>query len=328
MKKGRNYLIGVAILIILLILTLVGWFMIEPEPVLMQGTVKVSEINVASKLVGRVTEKNIRVGQEVKKGDTLINLSSPEVYAKLEQARAVEAAAIAQSNKAEAGARIQQIEGAKNLWEKAEAAAELYRKTYKRVHNLYVEGVVPLQKCDEVETEMKAAELTAKAAKSQYDMALSGARIEDKEAAWALVEQAAGVVSEVESYYSETSVISPIDGQVSEILSQPGELVNAGYPIVSIINMEDIWVSFNIREEFLPKFVVGKTFEAKIPALGDISVELYVDYIKVLGDFAVWRATKARGDFDMRTFDVRCRSRENIPNIRPGMSVIINFDEI
>lgn len=317
-----------AILAILLAVTIYGWFFVSPEPVLLRGEVEAKQVNISTKIVGRVSKLNVEEGQQVQKGDTLMLIDSPEVYAKLKQAEAARAAASAQSSKAKNGARNEQIDAARSVWEKAEAAAELMDKTYQRIQTLYEEGVVPAQKRDEVETQMKAAQLTAKAAESQYQMAKNGARNEDKAAAEALVAQASGAVSEVESYISETEVLANISGQISTIIPDEGELVTQGLPVVTITDLSDAWVTFNIREDWLSKVKIGKQFAASIPALGSEDVPLKVTYINSLGSFATNTATKSVGDYDLKTFEVRLKPVDKLAGLLPGMSVIFNSEQL
>lgn len=158
--------------------------------------------------------------------------------------------------------------------------------------------------------------------------AKKGTRSEDKDAAKSLVDRAEGTISEVESYLNETSIYAPIDGEVADIIAESGELVNAGYPVVTIVNLEDCWVTFNLREDLLAAIRMGSTFNAKFPALNNKIVELKVTYIHPLGNFATWNATKTSGDFDMKTFEVHARPVEKIEGLRPGMSALVNWKEV
>ena len=210
---------------------------------------------------------------------------------------------------------------------KPQAGLELARKTYERVKNLYDQGVVPTQKLDEATANYEAMKATAQAAKAQYDLAVDGARKEDKEAAAARVRQAEGAVSEVESYIGDAMVYSPVAGEVSTIVAQQGELVGSGYPVVAILDMSDLWVTFNVKETLLPKIKVGTRMTAYVPAL-DRDVELEVSYIAVQADFATWAATRTQGGFDIRTFAVKARPTGDAGQLRPGMSVLVDWDQI
>lgn len=327
MKRSNIYGVVAAAAVILLSVALISWYLTKRSPMLIQGTVECTTYKASSKIPGRIDAMKVAEGDRVEKGQLLYVLSTPELDAKLAQAEAVKSAAAALDAAAVAGARIQQIEAALNMWEKAQAGLELARKTYERVKNLYDQGVVPTQKLDEATANYEAMKATAQAAKAQYDMAADGARKEDKEAAAARVRQAEGAVSEVESYIGDAMVYSPVTGEVSTIVAQQGELVGSGYPVVAILDMSDLWVTFNIKETLLPKIKVGTRMTAYVPAL-DRDVELEVSYIAVQADFATWAATRTQGGFDIRTFAVKARPTGDAGQLRPGMSVLVDWDKI
>lgn len=327
MKRSNIYGVVAAAAVILLSVALISWYLTKRSPMLIQGTVECTTYKASSKIPGRIDAMKVAEGDRVEKGQLLYVLSTPELDAKLAQAEAVKSAAAALDAAAVAGARIQQIEAALNMWEKAQAGLELARKTYERVKNLYDQGVVPTQKLDEATANYEAMKATAQAAKAQYDMAADGARKEDKEAAAARVRQAEGAVSEVESYIGDAMVYSPVAGEVSTIVAQQGELVGSGYPVVAILDMSDLWVTFNVKETLLPKIKVGTRMMAYVPAL-DRDVELEVSYIAVQADFATWAATRTQGGFDIRTFAVKARPTGDAGQLRPGMSVLVDWDKI
>lgn len=327
MKRSNIYGVVAAAAVILLSVALISWYLTKRSPMLIQGTVECTTYKASSKIPGRIDDMKVAEGDRVEKGQLLYVLSTPELDAKLAQAEAVKSAAAALDAAAVAGARIQQIEAALNMWEKAQAGLELARKTYERVKNLYDQGVVPTQKLDEATANYEAMKATAQAAKAQYDMAADGARKEDKEAAAARVRQAEGAVSEVESYIGDAMVYSPVAGEVSTIVAQQGELVGSGYPVVAILDMSDLWVTFNVKETLLPKIKVGTRMMAYVPAL-DRDVELEVSYIAVQADFATWAATRTQGGFDIRTFAVKARPTGDAGQLRPGMSVLVDWDKI
>ena len=297
--------------------------MLRKGPEIIQGQAEVDEYRVSSKVPGRILEFRVKEGQTVQKGDTLALLEAPDIAAKMEQARAAEAAAQAQNEKAIKGARQEQIQAAYEMWQKAQAAVEIAEKSYKRVKNLFDQGVMPAQKLDEVTAQRNAAIATEKAAKAQYTMAKNGAEREDKLAAAALVDRAKGAVAEVESYLKETFLIAQAGGEVSEIFPKVGELVGTGAPIMNIAILKDMWVTFNVREDLLKNLTMGAEFDAIVPALDNKTIRLKVDYMKDLGTYAAWKATKTTGQFDLKTFEVRARPLEKVEGLRPGMSVII-----
>ena len=308
---------------VIAIVAVIGFFMLRKGPEIVQGQAEVTEYRVSSKVPGRILEFRVKEGQTVRAGDTLAILEAPDVQAKLEQARAAEAAAQAQNEKAIKGARQEQIQGAYEMWQKARAGVTIAEKSYKRVKNLYDQGVVSAQKLDEITAQKDAALATEKAAKAQYTMAKNGAEREDKAAAAALVNRAKGAVAEVESYINETYLIAQKDGEVSEIFPKQGELVGTGAPIMNVAVMDDMWVTFNVREDLLQSLTVGTEFEAFVPAL-DKNIRLKVNYMKDLGTYAAWKATKTTGQFDLKTFEVRALPTDKVEGLRPGMSVILD----
>ena len=316
-----------AAVVIIVSVVLISWYLRKTTPMLIQGTVECTTYKASSKVPGRIDDMKVAQGDRVEKGQLLYTLSTPELEAKLRQAEAVKSAAAALDAMALAGARVQQIEAAMNMWQKAQAGLELARKTYERVQNLYNDGVVPAQKLDEATANYKAMEATALAAKAQYDMATDGARKEDKEAAAARVRQAEGAVSEVESYISDAMVYSPVTGEISTIIAEEGELVGSGYPVVAILDMSDMWVTFNIKETLMPKIRMGKRLRGYVPAL-DRDVDFHITYIAPQADFATWAATRTQGGFDIRTFAVKAKPLGAEEGIRPGMSVLVDWDAI
>ncbi len=328
MNKAKGYIIGGAILALIVFIGYAIWIVSKPIPVEVQGEVEATQIKVASKLVGRVDSMLVHKGDEVTAGALLFTINSPELEAKYQQASAVRLAAGAQKQKADNGAQKEDIQAAFNSWQMALAASEFAQKTFARVQNLYKDGVVPEQQRDEAETRMKAAVETEKAARSLYEKAKKGARYEDKDAAGALVLQAEGVLSEVGSYLNEKHIYAPIKGEVANILAESGELVPAGYPVITIVDLDDVWVTFNLREDLLADIRKGSVFKARFPALGMKEVDLKVTYINALGEFATWNATKTSGDFDMKTFEVHAVPVGKIEGLRPGMSALVNWDNL
>lgn len=299
------------------------YFFSNNEPIYLQGQVEAKQINVAPKVPGRVKAIYKKEGDRVQKDELLLELESTEIDAKLSQAEAARSAAQAQSDKAQRGAREEQIKGAYNVWQQAQAAADLAEKTYQRVSNLFNDKVLPAQKKDEAYTQMVALQKQAEAAKSQYEMAKNGARDEDKTAAQALVAQAQGVITEVNAYKDGAKVYAPADTQIQTIIPNEGEIVNAGYPVMNLIDTNDEWVVFNIREDKMVNYKEGTKFKAIVPALGNQEIELEVKHIAVQADFATWTATKSKGDFDKKTFAIKAYPTAKVEGLRPGMSVLV-----
>ena len=321
-NKGKVNLIPAILILITVLVVLASLYAFRHEDETLEGQADVTEYRVSSKVPGRIKKFYVEEGQYVHAGDTLAVLEAPEVTAKLEQAQAVENAAAAQSQKADNGARKEQIQGAYDMWQKAKVGVTIAEKSWVRVKRLADEGVLPAQKLDEVTAQRDAAIAAEKAAKSQDDMAVNGARIEDKEAARALVNQARGAIKEVSSYIKETYLLASADGEVTEIFPSVGELVGTGAPVMNVALMNDMWMTFNVREDNLKLFRMNQTVKVNIPALNK-EVEAKVFYMKNLGSYATWKATKSTGQFDMKTFEVKVRPTKKVEDLRPGMSVLL-----
>ncbi|NOI94439.1 MULTISPECIES: HlyD family secretion protein [Vibrio] len=296
----------------------------QPQPVKLQGQIDAQQYSISSKVPGRIDEVFVRKGDSVEKGELIFSLLSPEIDAKLEQAKAGEKAAGALAQEAENGARTQQIQAAKDQWLKAKAAADLMEKTYQRVNNLYNDGVVAEQKRDEAKTQWQAAKYTESAAFQMYQLAQEGARDETKVAAAQKALMAAGAVAEVEAYAKDTQIHSWFSGEVSQVLLSSGELAPQGFPVVTVIDTKDAWAVLNVREDMLKHFEKGSQFEAYLPAL-DKSLTFQVTHIAVMGDFATWRSTDAAQGFDLRTFEVEARPVDTNETLRMGMSLVVEL---
>ena len=306
-KQHRNIILAITIFnICVLVVVLIGVFATDEGSEPIQGEVEVTEYRVSGKVPGRIVELRVQEGDHVEVGDTLAIIDAPELRAKLEQAQGAEGAAAALYEQ----------------WQQAKAGREIAEKSYQRVEHLFKEGVMSEQKRDEAYAAYKAAEAREKAAQSQYDMAVNGAREEDRLAAAAQTEQARGSVSEVDSYLSETVQTAQMAGEVSSVYPKVGELVGTGSPIMTISVMDDVWATFNVREDRLANLRIGDEFTAYIPTFGR-SIRMKVFYIKQQGSYAVWKATKANDGYDLRTFEVKARPVEPTDGLRPGMSIII-----
>lgn len=310
------------IIILVLLVAIFGFIFWEPAPEYIQGEAEATEVRISGKVPGRIEVFMFNEGDQVRQGDTVAVMDSPEVMAKFSQAEAAQAAAQALNEKADKGTRSEQIVMAFQTWQKAKAAAEVAKKTYDRVLKLYDNEVVPAQKKDEAEANYKAMTATEQAARAQYEMAKNGAQKEDKQAAEAQLDRAKGAVAEVQAYIKETYLVSPITGEVSERYPKVGELVGTGSPVMDVLDLSDMWVAFNVREDQLKDFRVGETFTAFVPALDNKEIELQVTYLKDMGSYAAWRATKTTGQYDMKTFRVKAKPLEKVEGLRPGMSVL------
>lgn len=323
-KKENRTLMGAlgAIVIVVAALAIIGFLFLNKPAEIMEGQAEATSVRVSGKLPGRVVEFYVQEGDMVKAGDTLVHIHSSLVEARLQQARGMENAAQAMDKKVDAGTRSQIIQSAYELWQQAKAAESITKKTYDRLENLYKEGVMSEQKRDEAKAAYDAAVAASKAAQSQYEMAKQGAQKEDKESAQAMVSVAQAGVSEVEALLEDQYLTAPCDGQIDVIFPHEGELVALGAPIMNVLKIDDKWVTFNVREEYLSDMTMGKEINVMIPALDKKEVKAKIYYVRDLGSYATWNATKTTGDWDSKTFEVKARPVEAVPDLRPGMTVI------
>lgn len=324
-ENSKSLLGGLAVIIaVIAIVTLVGLFAIRPQSELITGEADASEYRVSNMVPGHVDTLYVKEGDYVKKGDTLAHIRSKQVDAKMMQAEAAHSAASAQSRKAKGGARNQQKEMAFQVWQKAQAAEEVYRKSYERVKGLYEKGVVSAQQFDEVDAKYKVAQADCAAAEQQYLMAEEGAQREDIAAAAALVDRAGGAVAEVQSYLDDSYIIAPSDGQVVETYVKVGDLIGTGSPVMSILDMSDCWFFFAVREDLLKGINAGDTVKIKIPALSEDKLyEGEVRRVQAMASYATWRATKTNGQYDVKSFDLKVVPTGNIEGLKPGMTAIL-----
>ncbi len=324
---GKVIVVLALIVLVIMGISQLQQFATQPREQFLQGQMEARRVLVAGKVPGRIERLLVHEGDVVTKDSLVAVISSPEIEAKKIQARGALGAAKAQASKARNGARSEDITALKAMADRAQEAATLAKNTYNRVQKLYNEGVLPLQKRDEAETQMKASQAAADAARAQYNQAVAGARSEDKAAANALVLQAKGANAEVDAYLEETKIRTPISGEVSLKLAEEGEVVGSGMPIIAVTDLNDSWAVFHLREDYLKNVSKGKKFNLQIPALDKI-VEMEVSYIASVGDYATWRSSKESAGFDLKTFEVRMRPTRKIENLRPGMSVLLSAEVI
>lgn len=313
----------IGILVVVSLVLVAIWLLNKPKEDYLQGRVEADEIYLSAKIASRLESTKIKEGASVKKGQLLAVLESPELEARGVQAMAARDAATAQMNKATNGARSQEVAAARSIYEKAKAAADVNVKTYERVENLFRDGVVSEQKKDEAYARKEAAVKDMEAAYNQYTLAKEGARREDIASASAMVQKAEGAVSELKSFQSEKNIVAPIDAEVMDFLPQPGELIGPGAPVVHLVDLANAYVVLNVKENELSHFKKDSEFVGKIPALENTELRFRIYYVAALGDYATWNATKASGDFDVRTFEIKAEPLDKDAGLRPGMSVLV-----
>ena len=327
MEKNRRYLFiaFVALLVAMIVVTVAGLLLTHKFPITLQGEVEATEIRISGKLLGRVDSFLVREGDDVRRGDTLVVINSPIVQAQYRKSEALHQATREESRKVDAGTRSEVVASAYQLWLATKSQADLATKTYERVQTLYRDSVVARQRYDEAEAAMLSARATERSAYEQYRLAVDGARREDREASRNIVEAAASTVDEVAALLVDGKLTAPADGQIANVYPKRGELVAPGASIMSLVALDDSYVVFNVREDLMPHFRMGKRFVARVPALARDDVPLEVYYISPLGSFATWKSTQQAGSYDMRTFEVRLRPTTPVEGMRPGMTVLLSL---
>lgn len=329
MNKTKKYLAiaFIGILLIICIVSAIGIILLKDRPLVLQGQIETTEIQISGKLPGRISHFYVKEGQNVTKGDTLVTISSPEGLAKLSQASAMENVAKYQNNMVDQGSRKQIIDSYLQQWNKTKSDLELATTTYNRISKLYEDGVVTSQRKDETEALFKAATAAERAAYQQYQMVKEGARVQEKESARSMVNAAAGSVAEVNAALADAVLLAPRNGQIGSIYPKVDELIGQGVPIMNLVVLDDVHVVLNVREDLLPKFKMGGKFKANIPAINKKNIVFVVNYMSPLGSYATWKSTKEIGSYDMVTFELHAIPETPVDGLRPGMSVLLNLDK-
>lgn len=328
-KRDRFFSIAFVVIVLAIVaISVVGILTARQAPTLLQGTIEAPEVRISGKLPGRVSRIYVSEGEWVSEGDTLISIHSPEAEAKYLQARAIEEAAQAQSRKVDEGTRREIISSAKEVWQGAKAQRTLAESTYRRLERLWKDSVVSLQRKEEAEALYLSAKAAEKAAYEQYRMAKQGAQTEDKESARYMADAAGGSVSEVEAVLGDSHLVAPSSGVVAEIYPEVGELVGTGTPLLSIVELSAPYAVFNVREDMMPHFWIGRTLRGDVPAIATTDIEWEVFYIAPLGSYATWNSTHPNKSYNMRTFEVHARPVGDIEGLYSGMSVLMTTENI
>ena len=322
-KAERSLLVTMGIVIVVVaVIAIIGFVFMNKPADIIEGQAEGTTVRISGKLPGRVVEFFVEEGDTVHAGDTLVHIHSSLVDAQLTQAEAMQEDAEAQNRKVDAGTRSQIVKAAYDLLQQANAAVTITEKTYRRMENLYKEGVMSEQKRDEAKAAYDAAVAAKGAAESQYSLAKAGAQKEDKESTAAMVSAAGGGVAQVEALLEDSYLTAPFDGTIDQVYPQEGELVALGAPIMSLLRKDKRWITFNVREELLNDLTMGKKINVKVPALGMKEIEVEIYYIRDMGSYATWHSTKATGSWDSRTFEIKARPTSEVEGLRPGMSII------
>jgi HlyD family secretion protein len=301
------------------------FYLLRPEPLLVQGEADATRLDIAARVDGRVKEIPVERGQNVPAGAVLLRIDNPETVAKLEQMRAAMAVAGAQLANVRIGTRVETIAARKAELERAQAALVLAQKTFDRTHTLTEQGNAPQARLDQVTDTLHETERAVDQANSAYAQAVNGYTKEERAIAKANVEKANADIQSVQSIIDQLVVYAPIASQVYQRNVEPGEYVSPGVPLVTLIDLADVWIHFDLREDLVKGLKLGDRFDVHIPALDDRNVTVEVKLIATKGEYASWRATRASGDFDLRTFSIRAYPVKPVPELRPGMSAYLDW---
>jgi HlyD family secretion protein len=301
------------------------YYLLRPEPLLVQGEVDATRLDIAARVDGRVKEIPVERGQNVPAGAVLVRIDNPETLAKHAQMTAAKAVAAAQLANILAGTRAEVIAARKAALERAQAAQVLAQKTFDRVQHLTEQGNAPQARLDQVTDNLHESERAVDQAKSAYDQAVNGYTREEREIAKANVEKAGADIQAVQSIVDQMAVYAPVAAQIYQRNVEPGEYVSPGVPLVTLIDLADVWIHFDLREDLVKTLKVGDRFDVRVSALGDRRVTVEVKLIATKGEYASWRATRATGDFDLRTFSIRAYPVVPVPELRPGMSAYLDW---
>jgi len=301
------------------------YYLLRPAPLLVQGEVDATRLDIAARVDGRVKEIPVERGQNVAAGAVLLRIDNPETVAKHAQMIAAKAVADAQLANILVGTRVEVVAARKAALERAQAAQVLAQKTFERVQTLTGQGNAPQARLDQVTDNLHESERAVDQGKSAYDQAVNGYTKEEREIARANLEKAKADIQAVQSILDQMAVYAPVAAQVYQRNVEPGEYVSPGVPLVTLIDLADVWVHFDLREDLVKTLKVGDRFDVRIPALSDRSITVEVKLIATKGEYASWRATRATGDFDLRTFSIRAYPVMPVPELRPGMSAYLDW---
>jgi len=301
------------------------WYLVRPQPLLVQGEVDATRFDIAARVDGRVAEIPVVRGQDVAAAAVLVRIDNPETIAKNEQALAAKVVAEAQLANINAGTRAEVIAARKAALDRAEASVVLARKTFERISQLAEHGNAPIARLDQATDSLHESQRAVDQAKSAYDQAVNGYTKEEHEIAEADVGKALADIKAVQSIIDQMVVYAPVASQVYQRNVEPGEYVSPGVPLITLIDLSDLWIHFDLREDLVKALKVGDRFDVRIPALSDRRVTVEVKLIATKGEYASWRATRATGDFDLRTFSIRAYPVEKVPELRPGMSAYLDW---
>lgn len=324
-RRGTKVPAAFVVLSAVAIAGLSVFYLLRPQPLLVQGEVDATRFDIAARVDGRVKEVQVARGQDVVSGAVLVIIDNPETLAKRDQMVAAKAVAEAQLANVLVGTRAETVAARLADLGRAQANLVLAQKTFDRVHTLTDQGNSPQARLDQATDTLRESERSVDQAQSAYDLAVNGYTKEERAIAKVNVEKAEADIRAVQSIIDQLVVRAPISSQVYQRNIEPGEYVAPGVPLLSLISLDDLWIHFDLREDLVRGLKVGDELAVRIPALGDRSIPVVIKLIATKGEYVSWRATRATGDFDLRTFSIRAYPVQPIPELRPGMSAYLDW---
>ncbi len=315
----------IVVVTVVAIIALALWYLVQPQPLLIQGEADATRVDIAARVDGRVAQLPVDRGQNVTAGQILVTIDNPELVTQLEQAEAAEAVAAADLKRIDVGTRAEVIASRRAALAAAEASTKLAEQTYNRTRQLTAKDFASVQKLDEATANLDVARRSQEQAKLALDEAVAGYTAEEHGVAKATVDKAASAITTLKAQVGELTVKSPRAAQVYHRSAEVGEFVSPGVPLLTLVDLSDVWIRFDLREDLLKGLKVGDRFDVRVPALGDRAITVAVRNIATRGEYAGWRATRATGDFDLRTFEIRAYPVQPVPELRPGMSAYTDW---
>jgi HlyD family secretion protein len=321
--KGLRWIIGAVVIVAF---AAVLWLATRPPPLTVQGEVSSDRVDISPRVAGRVVKLGADVGDSVAQGAVIAELESPQLVASLIAARAALGVAKADLDRINS-TRPETIAARKADLAAAEADVTLNQETFDRKAQLARTGNTPQAVVDEATRNLELATRKRESAQAALQLATTGSSVEEKALAAAQVKQAEAALNQREVDVTELTIRAPIAAQVTTRVASLGENFSAGAPLFSLIDTKNIWLTFNLREDLLGGLKIGDTFDVTVPAFKSQVVPVRVTMINVQGQYATWRATRATGDFDLRTFEVRAVPLQPVEGLRPGMSAIVAWSK-
>ncbi|MBE8598195.1 HlyD family secretion protein [Xenorhabdus sp. BG5] len=318
MKKRTLF----TILLIIFLIAMAVLFRSHSQELLLQGEVDAPEVIIASKAMGRVVQVHVERGESVNVGQRMVSLDSPELAAKVAAAQAVRDQAKAKLELSLHGTREENIRNLEAILAQAQSGYTNAQREFNRLKNMSANGYVSASVLDNARNARDIAYQKMLGAKADLDAGKNGDRIELRQQFQAALDEAEEKLRELKIQRDDLQVKAPVDGEIGPLPAEVGQLFNANSPLATLVRISQAYFVYNLREDILAHVRKGDKIKLRVPALGNKEIEAEIRYIAPMGDYATKRATRATGDFDLRTFEVRLYPLQPVDGLRPGMSAL------